>query len=464
MLRKILLLVLAVSVLVSAFAGCAKKGNENEKEDSSSVQEGTTQQKTETSQQSDTPQQQTEEPREKLDPNAVIRIWFSLYPEENKMLQEIGDKFKEETGVKIEVIDSNFFEIRQKYPIAANASDAPDLILAQAADLGTLVEADTLRPIEFVDQSFENRFASIAFDSFKYDGKLYGIGYSADAYGIVYNKNLISEVPKTWSEFFKKAEELTIKNEKGEITQYGFLINPTNYWFAYPMIARHGGYYFGKNPDGSFNPSDIGLANEGSVKAFNELLELKEKGMTVQSSEDDESIISQRFSEGKVAMMIYALWSAQAYKDAGIDYGYAPLPNNDDGTPSRPLGSVLGIVANKNTRYVKEADAFLQYMMRDENLQKLYEAANGGEAKNGQRNTLNKSVYNSEYVQSDANLKALADVSMECEVFPSNPEATVIWNYAKQAFDNIFYNGKPVEEALAELESVVKEDMAKMKN
>ena len=31
MLRKSLLLVLAVSVLVSAFAGCAKKGNENEK-------------------------------------------------------------------------------------------------------------------------------------------------------------------------------------------------------------------------------------------------------------------------------------------------------------------------------------------------------------------------------------------------------------------------------------------------
>ena len=65
-------------------------------------------------------------------------------------------------------------------------------------------------------------------------------------------------------------------------------------------------------------------------------------------------------------MIIYSLWYAQTYKDNNIDYGYVPLPNNDDGTPSKPLGSVLGIVANKNSKYPKEADAFFKYMMKDE--------------------------------------------------------------------------------------------------
>ncbi|NLG89980.1 MAG: extracellular solute-binding protein, partial [Clostridiaceae bacterium] len=393
MFRKILSVTLVLVLVFVLFSGCASGQKTTETQEEQPEQE-------EQSTQEELAQEEAEEEgtKEELNPEAQLKIWFSLIPEENEELQSIANEFTEETGVKIEVLDNNFFEVRQKYVVVAASADAPDLVLAQAADLGVLVEADTLRPIEFVDEEFADRFASVAIDAFRYKGELYGVGYSADAYGIIYNKELIEEPPKTWSEFFKMAEELTVRDSSGSITQYGFFTNPTNYWFIYPLIERHGGYYFGRNSDGSFNPDDIGVANEGSIKAFEELLELKEKGLTTQTPEEDESIVSQRFAEGKVAMIIYSLWYAQTYKDNNIDYGYVPLPNNDDGTPSKPLGSVLGIVANKNSKYPKEADAFFKYMMKDENLQRLYEAANGGEAKNGQRNTLNKSVYNSEYV------------------------------------------------------------------
>ena len=79
---------------------------------------------------------------------------------------------------------------------------------------------------------------------------------------------------------------------------------------------------------------------------------------------------------------------------------------------------MLGVVANAYSQYSDEADAFLNYMMTDENLQRLYEAANGGDAKNGQRNTVNLSVYQSEYVQSDENLKTLAEIGLSAQVIP----------------------------------------------
>jgi arabinogalactan oligomer/maltooligosaccharide transport system substrate-binding protein len=375
-------------------------------------------------------------------------------------LQAIADEFTELTGVEIEIIDNNFFEISTNYPVVADSSEGPDLLLIQNSDLGTLVEADSIRPISIVDEEFAGRFAPVATEAFAYGGKNYGVGLTADGYGIVYNKALVSEVPGTWSEFFNLAEELTLKDGIGNITQYGFLVNPTSYWFIYPLVERYGGYYFGRNADGSFNPDDLGVANDGSVQAFTELLALKEKGLTTMTAEEDESTINQLFAEGKVGMMIYSLWYTDMYKENGIDYGYVPLPNNDDGTPSRPLGSVLGVVANAYSQYPDEADAFLKYMMTDENLQRLYEAANGGDAKNGQRNTVNLSVFQSEYVQSDANLKTLAEIGLSSQVFPSNPEATVIWSYYKQAFDNIFYNGMPVKDTLKELETALKKDIA----
>lgn len=397
-----------------------------------------------------------------LNPDAFLKVWFGLYPEENAELQVIADEFTQETGIKVEIIDNNYFEISTKYPVVADSPQAPDLLLVQNSDLGTLAEAKTIRPVT-LPENFSNLYAPVALTSFTYGGLQYGAGYSADGYGIIYNKALVNEVPENWSEFFTLAEELTIKDENGNVTQYGFMIDPTNYWFIYPLATRYGGYYFGQNEDGSFNPDDLGIANEGSIEAYTELLALKDKGMTTLTIEEDYSIISQNFAEGKVAMMIYSLWYADTYQENGINYGYVSLPDNDDNTVSKPLGSVLGIVANASSKYPDEADAFLEYMMQNENQQRLYEAANGGDAKNGQRNTVNLSVYNSDYVQGDENLSALASIGLSAQVFPSNPEATVIWSYSDATFQNIFYNDIPVTNALKELESAMKDDITTMR-
>lgn len=453
MIKKFLCILLALILVLAIFSGCKKtEGTDSDKNpESTSTPETLTQ------------SEETEKTETPLNKDAKLKVWFSLYPEENQELQVIADEFTKETGVKVEVLDSNFLEIRQKYPIAAESAEGPDILFIQNADLGTLVAAKTLRPIEFVDQQFAERFAPVAVEAFKYDGKQYGVGYSADAYGIVYNKKIVNEVPKTWNEFFQKADELTVKDSKGNISQYGFMIDPTNYWFVYPLVERYGGYYFGRNADGSFNPDDLGVANEGAVKAYEELLELKNKGLTTQTTEENDSIVSQNFADGRLGMMIYALWFANTYKENGIDYGYAPLPNNDDGTPSKPLGSVLGFSANAYSKHPREADAFLKYIMQDKNVQRLYEAANGKDAKNGQRNTVSKSVYQSDYVQSDSSLKALAEIAMTCQVFPSNPEGVVIWSYCKQAFDNIFYNKMPVADTLKEFEASLKKDIETMR-
>lgn len=398
-----------------------------------------------------------------LNPSAKLRVWFSLDPKENDMLQQIADEFTKETKIKIEVLDSNFFSIRQKFPLTAETPQKPDIVFMQSADLGAIVESGYARPIEFVDDKIKQRYSEIAFDSFMYNGKLYGVGYSTDAYGIVYNKKLVNTIPKTWDEYFKVAEKNTILDSSGKPTHYGTLVCPDNYWFMYPIIKSYGGYYFGKSENGAYNLKDIGIDNKGTADAVKYLLELKNKKLTTQEYIETDNNISQKFALSQVDMFIYGLWDAQKYKSAGIDYGYAPLPNNNDGTPSRPLTTVQGFVINKYSDNPKEAEAFLKYMMRDSNQQKLYEAANGGNEKTGARNTCSKAVLASDYVQSSEILKSLAAVGMTGEVFPTNPEATVIWNSAKNALDSIFFKNAPVEAKLKEFSDKVKSDIVKMK-
>ncbi|MHB8963477.1 MAG: sugar ABC transporter substrate-binding protein [Saccharofermentanales bacterium] len=398
-----------------------------------------------------------------LDSSASVRVWFTMNTAENNALQNIADDFESETGVSVEILDSNFFSIRQKFPVSAQSSEKPDIIYMQSADLGILAQNGYLRPIEWLDSTIMDNFYDIAFSALKYDGKNYGVGYSTDAYGIVYNKALISEIPSTWTEYFAKAEELTVRSGN-EITRYGTQIAPNNYWFIYPLIKNEGGYYFGKNTDGSYNPADIGIDNAGTKSAITKLLALKSKGLTTQAYTEIDSNVSARFSNGKIAMFIYGLWDASIYKGKGIDYGYAPLPNNDDGTASMPLATVQGFVLNKFSDWPKESDAFLRYLMQDEHQQILFEAGNGGTDKTGARNTCSKAVVASSYVQSSDLLKSLVSVSLTAEVFPTNPEAIVIWTYSSAALNSIFFKDAPVDAKLKEFADAVKTDIAAMKN
>lgn len=397
-----------------------------------------------------------------LNSKAKLKVWFSMNTAENNALQKIAEEFRAETGISVEVLDSNFFTIRQKFPVAAQSSEKPDIVYIQSADLGVLASNGYLQPIDWLDDEIRARFYDIGFEAMKYNGVYYGVGYSIDAYGIVYNKALISEIPETWSEYFDKARELTQRNG-GEITLYGTLVAPNNYWFIYPLIRNEGGYYFGRNADGSYNPDDIGIDTDGTKAAINKLLQLKAEGLTTQAYTETDSNVSARFANGKVAMFIYGLWDAAIYRSKGIDYGIAPLPRNDDSSESKPLITVQGFVLNRFSDWPAEARAFLQYIMKDENQQILYEAGNGGEAKTGARNTCNKAVAASSYVQESEVLKSLISVSLTGEVFPNNPEAVVIWNYSTEALNAIFFKGSQVDSKLKEFSDAVKADIDAMR-
>ena len=103
-------------------------------------------------------------------------------------------------------------------------------------------------------------------------------------------------------------------------------------------------------------------------------------------------------------------------------------------------------------------------MLEDENQELLYRAGNGEDRKTGARNTCNKYVAESEYVQSSELLKSLMEVSLTAEVFPTIPEAVVIWNFSQNVLNSIFFKDAPVKDKLSEFAQAVKNDIETMMN
>ncbi len=401
-------------------------------------------------------------PHAKAETDQTLRIWFSQYQEENEAMETIAQNYESETGIDVEVISRiNIFNAAKDLVNNAQLDERPDIVFMQAPDIGCLIKSGIITPVgDHIDEaSLASRYAGIALDAFRYDGELYGVGYAVDSYGLIYNKDLISEeeLPQTWDDFFRIAQELTLTTNEGEVTTYGTLLNSKDIWFNYPIIRNYDGYYFGNYPNGDYNPYDIGLNNQGMLHYIEKMKLMMEANIVLQNKVHTESEIVSRFANGKVAMILYGLWYANTFKEKGIDYSIASLPDQADGTISKALTTVQGFVINNYSLNKQEAFSFLEYILEDNNQQLLIEAGNGHEAKLGTRNPASISVMQSSYIQEDPILASLSSLNDECEAFPNIPEGPIWYNYTPQALQAIFFgdaNGNQIV-ASAKLDELV---------
>ncbi len=397
-----------------------------------------------------------------------VRVWFSQYEAENEAMVTLAEAFESETGIPVEVVPRiNIFNAADDLVNNAELDDRPDIVFMQAPDIGRLVSSGYLRPLTaFIDDDLKASYAEAAFSAFSYNGETYGVGYSIDSYGLVYNKSLIAteNLPKTWDEFFTTAASLTTY-DGDEVLIYGTLLNSRDMWFNYPLMRQYGGYYYGNYPNGDYNPYDVGLDHPGMIEYVAKMKELMESDLVLQSKIGSESDIVSRFANGKVAMIIYGLWYASTFQQRGIDYGIASLPDGRE--TSRALTTVQGFVINNRTEHASEAERFLRFILSDEAQQLLIEAGNGHAQKLGTRNPANRNVMASDYVQDDPVLASLSSLNDECEPFPNIPEGTIWYNYTTVVFQSIFFgdaSGNPVDpqQKLTELADRIRADVALM--
>ncbi|HRX92361.1 MAG TPA: extracellular solute-binding protein [Candidatus Izemoplasmatales bacterium] len=398
----------------------------------------------------------------------TIRIWFSQYEEENTAMETIAAAFTDETGINVEVISRiNIFNAASDLVNNAALDERPDIVFMQAPDIGSLVVNGYLEPLtEYVaGTDLENRFVSVAFDAFSLDGELYGIGYSVDSYGLIYNKDIISkeELPATWEDFFDLAIQKTTYDTEGNVLVHGTLLNSRDMWFTYPIIRNYGGYYYGNYSNGDYNPYDVGLDSEGMLDYIAKMKWAMENDLVLTNKIKGESEIVSQFANGTIGMIIYGLWYAETFQQKGINYGIASLPDQDNGETSLALTTVQGFVLNSYSLHKDESLSFLSYLLEDENQQLLIEAGNKYDSKVGTRNPADIAVIQSDYIQSSEILASLSALNDECEPFPNIPEGSIWYNYTTSAFQSIFFDeGVDPMTKLQELADKIRDDVRLM--
>ena len=342
-------------------------------------------------------------------------------------LVELGQKFEEDTGIKVSV--QNPEDVPGRYQLAASSGQGPDIVFWAHDRMGGWVDAGLIQevyPSERVKQEFNDK----GWDAMTQEGKVYGYPLSLEAIGLLYNKEIVPEPPASFEEMFELNKKLTPKNINTLIW------DQPNPYFSAPFFLSNGGYVF-KKENGAYNTNDTGMNNAGAKEGGALFTKLLKEGITPRGA--DFSIAEARFAQNKAAMIIAGPWSWSNFDSVNVDYGVAPLPTID-GVPAKPFVGVWGAMVNKaspNGDIVKE---FMeQYVMTLEGIK-----------------TINKDVplgvvAHNEYIKElrkDPRIEASYQSVTNGILMPSVPEMGRFWTAFASALQNIISEREPTNKAL----------------
>ncbi|MDR3595402.1 maltose ABC transporter substrate-binding protein [Clostridium sp.] len=331
-----------------------------------------------------------------------LTVWSHLNSQEVEKVNQLAEKWGQEKNVTVKVIEDK--SDMQSYAQVANSSKGPDIMFGLANDnLGTFQKAGLLAevPNGFIDES--KYTSKQVIDAVTIGGKEYGVPLAQETVALFYNKDKVKEVPKTMEELETKAKEV------------GFEFDVNNFYMDYGFLAAQGGYVF-KNNNGTLDPKDIGLGNDGAVKGYQFIQDLvvKDKFMAPDINGD---IAKGDFQSGKSAFYISGPWDVAAFKDAGLNFGVVPMPTFG----GKPVQTFLGVQAAFVSE--KSANKDLAWDL----MKYLTENCNDILIQQGNRIPATKAGVESDTFKKADNMVPFSDQAKNATPMPNIPEVQAMW-------------------------------------
>ena len=317
-------------------------------------------------------------------------------------LQKVGDAFEKVSGVKVVVQHPE--GAPDKFQAAAGAGKGPDIFCWPHDRVGEWAKSGLIVPVQ-PPRRIRDEIEASAWQAFTWRGKVWGYPLAIEAIGLIYNKALVKTPPATWDEVFALDKALAPQGAKAILWPYAMS------FFSWSVIAGPGGYVFGRNAQGEYDPADIGVNNAGALQGAQLLDRLVREGLMPRGARYSD--MEAQFAAGKVAMMISGPWAWDNVKKKRIDFGVAAVPALN-GKAAKPFVGVLGCMITAPSRVKDIAREFLEnHLLKVEGLKTVSADVPLG-------TPANKAYYTE--LAGDPNIRATMDNARAGEPIPNIPE------------------------------------------
>ena len=304
--------------------------------------------------------------------------YFNQKGEMVDTLREIAKDFeKENPNVHVKVVNvPNAGEVLKTRVLAGDVPDVVN-IYPQSIELQEWAKAGYFEDLSNKDylKRVKNHYA----DKYAINGKIYNIPYTANAYGIYYNKDKFKElglkVPETWEEFEELVDTIIAKGETP------FAIAGADTWTlnGYHQLALATSTGGGKEANDylRFSKPNAIKSSDSVLKDDFRLLDLLRKKGAMQTNWQGAGYtdVVGAFARGDALMTPNGSWAITAInaQDPKFNVGTFPFPGKQKGQSLTIGAGDLAWSISSSSKHKKEANAFVEYMSRPEVMQKYYD-------------------------------------------------------------------------------------------
>lgn len=287
---------------------------------------------------------------EKADSNKKIELTM-YYPVNvggpiTKVVQKLADDFtKENPNIIIKpVYTGNYDDTMIKIQTAVNSKTPPDLAVALSTELYTFLDMNSIEPLDsFIakdgGKNYINNFFTPFTGNSKAAGKIWSIPFQRSTVVLYYNKDMFKSAgldpdnpPKTWDDLISDSQKLTVKDQSGQVKQWGIELPTTvsHYWIYQALALQNG-----KNIMSS-DGKKVYFDTKSSINALQNWADLSQKYNVMPKGILDWNTVPSDFIKGKTAMMYHTTGNLTNVKNnANFKFGVAFLPaQNKYGTPT----------------------------------------------------------------------------------------------------------------------------------
>jgi arabinogalactan oligomer/maltooligosaccharide transport system substrate-binding protein len=298
-------------------------------------------------------------------------IWSD--PERADAIKAAAQEFAETNGIEVEVQGLTFGDIQGDVLNAHQAGNAPDVFIGAHDWTGNLVRNGAVQPIE-LPQDRASGLDETSLQALNYDGQLFGVPYSQENIFLMRNTDLAPDAPATFEEMVEVGTELKDSGETSEVLSMAVGQEGDPYRMN-ALFTSAGGYLFGQDEEGNWDPTDLGVGTDESVEAMEKVAEYGEAGEGVLrrsiTLENDASL----FYEGEAPFFVAGPWNVADANEAGVNYEISPIPGFEGEEPASPyIGYQAFFVTEGSANSALAQEFVTNYVTDTDFVLSLYEA------------------------------------------------------------------------------------------
>lgn len=357
--------------------------------------------------------------------STTLTVWVDA--DRAPVLKDVAAAFEDESGISVKLVQKDFGKIQEEFVQQVPTGKGPDITIGAHDWLGNFVTNGVVQPIELGD--IEEDFQPVSITAMSYEGQTYGLPYSIENIALLRNTELAPEAPETYDEMVQMGKDAG--------TEFPFLVQvgaESDPYHLYPFQTSFGAPVFGTTDDGSYNPDDLQLGNEGGIEFANWLAEQGKAGLLKTTIDGD--IAKEKFVSGASPFLITGPWNVAPAQEAGIDVAVDAIPSAG-GEAAQPFVGVQGFFISAKSKNALAATEFLTNYIGTQEVQvELYNV--------GKRPPALTAAF--EEVSSDPITAAFGEVGANGVPMPNIPAMGAVWQYwGVTEADIITGEGDPAE-------------------